>query len=144
MMQFLTTTTPLDPAGLRRLLSNPDAGALVVFEGWVRSSNEGERVLQLEYEAYEPLASTEGDRIICEAVERFGILQALCRHRVGMLAVGDLAVWIGVTSSHRDSAFDASRYIINEIKQRVPIWKKEYYTKGTPAWLDPTSAGGST
>ncbi len=116
----------------------------MTFEGWVRSSNEGKRVLQLEYEAYEPLASSEGERILMETMERFSIRQAICRHRTGMLAVGDLAVWVGVTSSHRDSAFDACRYIIDEIKRRVPIWKKEYYDEGTSMWLDPTSGGLST
>jgi molybdopterin synthase catalytic subunit len=76
-------------------------------------------------------------------MERFGIHNALCHHRTGTLSVGDMAVWIGVTASHRDSAFDACRYIIDEIKQRVPIWKKEHYDEGTSTWLDPTSGGGS-
>ena len=90
----------------------------------------------LEYEAHVELAEKEGATILAEATERFDILQAACVHRIGHLEIGDMAVWVGVASAHRDAAFQACRYIIDEVKQRVPIWKKEHYRQGDAQWLD--------
>ena len=123
MMGFLTTDTILNPDQLREDLTDQESGALVTFEGLVRSSNEGKKVLRLEYETYEPLATREGNRIIEEALNRFEIRKAACVHRTGMLEIGELAVWIGISAGHREAAFDACRYIIDEVKKRVPIWK---------------------
>lgn len=124
------------PERLRSLVEDPGSGAYVGFEGWVRDHNEGQRVLRLEYEAYEALGVKEGGRIVAEAVERFGVTAARCVHRLGELQVGDLAVWVGVSSAHRDEAFRACRYIIDEVKHRVPIWKKEYYVDGDTGWVN--------
>jgi len=89
----------------------------------------------LDYEAYAPLAEKEGARILAEAREKFSVFGAMCVHRVGALALGDLAVWVGVTAAHRGAAFDACRYIIDEAKARVPIWKKEHYADGATVWI---------
>lgn len=121
---------------LRSSLDNPRAGALTAFEGRVRNHNDGRSVLALSYEACESLATREADRIIAEAKERFAIYDALCLHRVGDLTVGDIAVWVGVTAAHRDTAFGACRYIIDQIKIRLPIWKKESYSDGSSEWVN--------
>ncbi len=136
MKSFSFTLEPLAPQAHRSLLENPAAGGYASFEGWVRNHNEGLAVTRLEYEAFEALANKEGERIIAEAIVRFGVLSAVCVHRLGSLAVGDLAVWVGVSSRHRGEAFDACRYIIDEVKHRVPIWKKEHYVNGDSGWVN--------
>jgi molybdopterin synthase catalytic subunit len=134
--RFRISTTPIDIAALRRELADPHCGGFASFEGWVRDHNEGHSVRQLEYEAFEPLALKEGERIIAEAIERFGVTRVLCVHRVGTLALGDVAVYVGVASAHRDEAFRACRYVIDEAKHRVPIWKKEHYASGDSGWVN--------
>ena len=125
---FKITSEVVDPAGLQAALRDAHAGACVTFEG--------RGVVALEYEAFAPLAEKEGARILAEAGEKFGLLGAVCAHRVGKLEPGDMAVWIGVACAHRGAAFDACRFIIDEVKARVPIWKKEHYADGAGArWL---------
>jgi len=126
----------IDPDELRQLLTDEAAGGYVAFEGWIRNENEGQQVLRLEYEVYEPLAITEGEKIIEEAKAKFPILNADCVHREGLLEIGECAVWVGVSSAHRDEAFAACRYIIDEVKIRLPIWKKEYYANGDSGWVN--------
>ena len=138
---FQLSTTTIDPAALHRALADVRAGACATFEGWVRNRNEGQPVLSLEYEAYGSLAEKEGNRILAEARERFAILGAICVHRVGHLQLGDMAVWVGVTAEHRGAAFDACRYLIDEAKARVPIWKKEHYASGATAWINCATRG---
>ncbi len=121
---------------LREQLMDPGAGGLCVFEGWVRNENEGRTVEQLEYEVYAPLAVSEGEKVIAEAKDKFPHLQACCVHRSGLLEIGDCAVWIGVAAPHRDEAFKACRYIIDQIKLRLPIWKKEHYVDGDSGWVN--------
>lgn len=134
MMQM--TTSAIDPEDLRKVLRADEAGGYASFEGWIRNHNEGQAVTQLEYEAYAPLAVTEGERVISEAFERFDILHAQCVHRSGLLKIGDCAVWVGVSAAHRDAAFLACRYIIDQVKVRLPIWKKEHYVNGTSGWVN--------
>ena len=133
---FRFAREPIDVEALRAALTDPACGGYAAFEGWVRDHNEGQRVRHLEYEAYEMLAVREAGRIIAEAVARFGVAHAACAHRVGDLAVGELAVWVGVSAPHRDEAFRACRYIIDEIKHRLPIWKKEHYVNGDSGWVN--------
>ncbi len=133
---FRISSTPLDPGALQRALTNAQAGACVTFEGWVRNRNDGQPVLSLEYEAYAPLAEKEGERILVEAREKFALVGAAAVHRTGHLQLGDLAIWVGVTTEHRQAAFDACRYIIDEAKARLPIWKKEHYASGATAWIN--------
>ena len=127
--------SPIEPDKLRQLLTDDGAGGFVAFEGWVRNENEGQEVLRLEYEVYAPLAVKEGAKIIAEAMAKFPILHADCVHREGLLEIGECAVWVGVTSAHRDEAFVACRYIIDEVKVRLPIWKKEHYVNGDSGWV---------
>lgn len=141
IISFRISAEPLDPAALQRSLADERAGACVTFEGWVRNRSEGQPVLSLEYEAYGALAEKEGARIVAEARERFAILGAACVHRTGHLQLGDLAVWVAVTSEHRGAAFEACRYIIDETKARVPIWKKEHYASGATAWINCATRG---
>lgn len=110
-------------------------GGIVTFEGRVRNSNHGRKVRALEYEAFPEMAVLEGNRIIEEAKKKFDIEAAYCAHRTGTLGVRDLAVWIVVYSKHREAAFRACEYIIDEIKVRVPIWKKEFYEDGQTEWV---------
>jgi len=136
MSAFSFSKTPLAPEAYRTALEDPAAGGYASFEGWVRNHNEGRVVTRLEYEAFELLANTEGERIVREAIERFSVLKAACVHRIGALAIGELAVWVGVSSRHRAEAFAACRYIIDEVKHRVPIWKKEHYANGDSGWVN--------
>ncbi len=130
------TDAPIDSAALQKALANPAAGGYCAFEGWVRNENEGHEVERLEYEAYEPLCISEGEKVIAEARAKFPFLEARCVHRVGLLELGECAVWIGVAAKHRDEAFRACRYIIDEIKVRLPIWKKEHYVNGDSGWVN--------
>lgn len=134
--EFALSDTKLNLARLNASLDNPSTGALVTFVGRVRNHNEGQSVLRLDYEAYEALAEKEGRRIIEEALEKFEIEDAVCIHRTGRLIIGDAAVWVGVISAHRDAAFQATRYIIDQVKTRLPIWKKEHYQNGEAVWVN--------
>jgi len=136
MATFSFTREKIDEAALRKQLFDPTAGGYTSFEGWVRNHNEGLAVRHLEYEAFEPLAIKEGERIVAEAITRFGIEHAACVHRIGDLAIGDMAVWVGVSARHCAEAFAACRYIIDEVKHRVPIWKKEHYENGDSGWVN--------
>ena len=136
MAPFAFSTEPLDPQALQASLADPSCGGYAAFEGWVRDLNEGRRVRRLEYEAFEALAVREGGRIVAEACARFGVRNARCVHRVGDLALGEIAVWVGVSAPHRDEAFRACRWIIDEVKHRVPIWKKEHYVDGDSGWVN--------
>jgi molybdopterin synthase catalytic subunit len=134
--RFRFSRLAIDGASLRAALADPACGGFACFEGWVRQENEGQRVEHLEYEAFEALAVREGARIIDEAVQRFAVSRALCEHRLGDLAIGEVAVWVGVCAPHRHEAFLAARYIIDEVKHRVPIWKKEHYVGGDSGWVN--------
>ena len=136
MKHFGVAAAPIDLDGFRRSLTDPSCGAYAQFEGWVRDHNEGREVLRLEYEVYEPLAVKEGLRIIDEAMGRFGLTRAAAIHRSGLLELTDLAVVVGVSSPHRGPAFDACRYIIDQAKLRLPIWKKEHYASGAAEWVN--------
>jgi len=126
----------IEPDKLRETLTDDAAGGYVAFEGWIRNENEGQEVLRLEYEVYGPLAIKEGAKIIEEARAKYPIQHADCVHREGLLEIGECAVWVGVTSAHRDEAFAACRFIIDEVKTRLPIWKKEFYVNGDSGWVN--------
>lgn len=135
-MNFTIAEEPIDPKALAEAIETPHSGACLTFEGWVRNHNEGKPVERLEYSSYIDLANKEGQRIIDEAKAKFTIDAASCQHRIGMLEIGDCAVWVGVSSAHRGDAFEACRYIIDEVKDRVPIWKKEHYSDGATDWIN--------
>ena len=137
MSRFQLAGTPFDISALRAQLLDERVGGYASFEGWVRNHNDGRKVDGLRYEAYAALAESEGARIIEQAMGTFDIVDALCVHRVGDLAIGELAVWVGVSAAHRDAAFAACRFIIDEVKASVPIWKRERYAEGDAGWLHP-------
>ena len=137
MARFSLSAEPFEHGSLQAGLRDSSAGACASFEGWVRDHNDGRAVLGLRYEAYAELAQREGEAVITEALQRFAITDAACVHRIGDLAIGDLAVWVGVSAAHRDAAFAACRWIIDEVKSRVPIWKHERYAEGDAGWLHP-------
>lgn len=141
---FEIAPEPIDPAARRRALAADAAGAFVAFEGWVRDHNGGRAVTALEYEAYAVLAVAEGERVLAEAAERFEVEAVHAVHRTGRLAVGDLAVWVGVSAAHRGAAFEACRYVIDEVKARVPIWKREHYADGAAGWVDAATGAPGT
>lgn len=133
---FSISEIALNSDALKEQLKNPKAGALVVFEGWVRNHNEGHQVASIEYEAYQDLAHNEALKILQETKNKFNIFDIQCVHRVGHLLIGDIAVWIGATAAHRAQAFSACQYAIDEIKKRLPIWKKEHYLHREAQWVN--------
>ena len=135
-MKFSVSQTAIDVEAAKQGVADNSCGALVVFEGWIRDHNEGQAVERLEYEVYKPVAEKEGARIIDEAIEKFQVSHALCIHREGLLELSEVAVIVCVSSPHRGEAFDACRYIIDNIKTRLPIWKKEHYVSGISEWVN--------
>ena len=133
---FQISKAPLIHNDLVSSIENPKAGAIVFFDGRVRNHNEGHEVSSLEYQCYESMAVKEGKKIVAEALERFDIHEANCVHREGHLQITDVAVWVGVSSSHRKEAFEACQYIIDEVKARVPMWKKEHYVERPAVWVE--------
>jgi molybdopterin synthase catalytic subunit len=143
-VKFLLGDEPIDANTLASELHEPAAGAEVIFDGRVRNHNEGLHVVGLEYQAYPVLALKTGTRILREEAERHGILKAIARHRTGALKIGDSAVWVGVASAHRGTAFDAARAIMERIKYELPVWKKEAYVEGHSAWVGPDQKSAET
>lgn len=123
---------PIDVAAVRASVDDPGFGAILVFEGVGRNHFEGRPVEALEYEAYAAMATPEMQAIADECLERFGARVAIV-HRTGRVAIGEASVVIATGSAHRDACYSASRYAIDELKVRVPIWKKEVYVDGA-AW----------
>jgi molybdopterin synthase catalytic subunit len=131
----LVTTDPIDPARMLSGALSPADGAALLFWGVVRQENDGRAVSQLEYSAYAPMAEREMLRIAGEARERFGTGAIHVVHRVGLLRIGEASVAIAVASPHRAEAYEASRYVIEQLKQRVPVWKREGYVDGDTEWV---------
>lgn len=129
------TTDPIDLDSAYKYLQADEAGAIDFFLGVVRNNTAARPVDHLEYEAYDRMAISEMQKIADEACRRWKILRYVVIHRTGTLSVGEIAVLIGVTTPHRADAFDACRYIIDTIKQTVPIWKKEFLTDGE-VWVN--------
>ncbi|MBL8768599.1 MAG: molybdenum cofactor biosynthesis protein MoaE [Planctomycetes bacterium] len=129
-------STPIDVGALLDDRTDPGAGGLVVFVGRVRDHSHGRAVVRLEYEAYPSMAEKELDRLCGTARSRFDITEIDVVHRVGVLGIGAVAVAIVVQAPHRDAAFDACRFAIDELKQTVPIWKKEVFADGEE-WVSP-------
>ncbi len=136
MSVFELTQAPIDATPLAAPLALPAAGGFACFEGRVRETNDGRRVTGLEYEAFEALAISEGEQVVAEAIRQHGASRARCVHRLGRLEIGDVAVWVGVSAPHRAEAFAACRAIIDAVKHRLPIWKKEHYADGDSGWVN--------
>ena len=133
---FSVSSEPIDCAALNSSMQDDAAGGFVSFEGWVRNNNEGHSVTALEYEVFHALAQTEGQKILDEAISKFDLIDARTVHREGSLTIGDCAIWIGVSARHRGEAFAGCRYIIDEMKHRLPVWKKEHYEGLNPQWVN--------
>jgi molybdopterin synthase catalytic subunit len=134
------TSSPIELAALLAAVQSPERGALASFLGLVRNHQDGRRVVELDYSAYGAMAEAVSQEIALEAESRWEVTVAL-QHRVGRLAVGDTAVAIVAASAHREEAFLACRYVIEEVKRRVPIWKKETYADGSVVWVGSGAAG---
>jgi molybdopterin synthase catalytic subunit len=132
-------TEPIDTAAVLREVESPAHGAAILFVGTVREVNDGRPVDGMEYTAYVAMAEKEMASIAVEAKEKFSGSFVVIVHRIGELAIGDASVAIATANAHRDAAYQASRYVIEQLKARVPIWKREHYTDGTREWIDPTA-----
>ncbi|HEU5171215.1 MAG TPA: molybdenum cofactor biosynthesis protein MoaE [Gemmatimonadales bacterium] len=134
------TTAPLELGRLVTRVSAPGRGGIACFLGVVRDQQGGRAVARLDYSAYEPMAEAECERIVTEARGRWNAEVAL-EHRLGRLEIGEAAVAIAAAAAHRDAAFAACRYAIEQVKQRVPIWKREEYVDGGVEWVNPQAVG---
>jgi molybdopterin synthase catalytic subunit len=132
--------TPIDPIALVRVVSNASNGAVILFLGAVRQLNDGRAVTGIDYAAYEAMALRELQAIVAEGAESFGASDIAVEHRLGELGVEEISVGIAVGHPHRDTAYALSRWIIEELKRRVPIWKREHYADGAREWVDPSGA----
>jgi len=121
---------PLNIQGCIGWIMSPDSGGIDVFIGTVRNRTNGKAVMRLEFEAYEPMALKEIEKILAQAAEKWPIQKALVHHRTGVLEVGEVPVIIAVAAAHRAAAFQACRFIIDTLKETVPIWKKEIFEDG--------------
>lgn len=128
--QILLSANPLNIQSCIDWIMSPESGGIDVFIGTVRNTTKGKAVLKLDFEAYEPMAVSEMEKIAKQAFEKWPVQKVLIHHRTGILQVGEVPVVIAVSAAHRDAAFDACRYIIDTLKQTVPIWKKESFEDG--------------
>jgi molybdopterin synthase catalytic subunit len=135
MIRAALVRTAIDIERLISEVSDPTNGAAALFLGNVRSRNDGRDVLMIEYSAYEPMAEKEIDAILHEAARQFGVEHIVAEHRLGELKIGETSVAIAVGHPHRAPALDALRFVIEQLKQRVPIWKLEHYADGERAWV---------
>ncbi len=140
MKRWAIVARVIDPAALIAEVGSPAYGAISSFIGTVREVNDGRKVSAIEYSAYTAMAESELTRILDEAEECFGVQAVVVEHRTGTLEIGDVSVAIVAAHEHRAAALDCTRFVIEEIKKRVPIWKMEHYVDGTREWADPTRA----
>lgn len=124
------TREAIDTQALAAAARHAEDGAVIVFDGVVRNHTRGRRTLFLDYEAYEPMAEAQMAALACAAVERFGVRHVTVVHRLGRLEIGETSVLIVVASAHRAAAYEASRWLIDTLKQQVPIWKRETFADG--------------
>ena len=138
-MRSAIVSRPLDPTALLAEVADTASGASTLFVGTVRSTNVGRAVSGIDYSAYDAMAERELAAIVAEAVASFGTERIVVEHRLGTLALGEASIVIAVSHARRAGAMDAQRFLIEEIKKRVPIWKREHYADGTREWVDPTA-----
>ena len=139
-MRTALVDRPIDAGALLAEVVSPGTGAATLFVGTVRDVNDGRAVTGIEYAAYEGMARRELEAIAREACAAFGTPQVVIEHRVGYLALTEASVVIAVAHPRRAAALEASRFIIEALKQRVPIWKREHYADGSREWVDPTAS----
>ena len=136
MKRFAIVKEAIDLAALQRAVSDRGAGAVVTFLGTTRSENDGRRVTRLAYEAYERMAEQEMRALATQASARWPIKKVAMAHRIGVVPVGEASVAITVSAPHRTAAFEACHWLIDRLKEIVPIWKKEHY-RGGEIWIGP-------
>jgi molybdopterin synthase catalytic subunit len=137
-MQAGVVDRSIDPAALLRAVADVTAGATAVFLGTVRDTHDGRPVTGIDYQAYSAMADRQLHAIVAEASQRYGTRAIAVEHRVGYLSLGETSVAIAAAHERRAPAFAAARFVIEEIKRRVPIWKREHYVDGSREWVDPT------
>jgi molybdopterin synthase catalytic subunit len=126
---------PIQSECILRDMKRPEDGAVAIFDGIVRNNSRGRRTLYLDYSAYEPMALSQMEQLAVDAMARFAVRDVRITHRLGRLQIGETSVYIAVSSAHRAAAFDACRWLIDTLKKKVPIWKKEYFEDGA-VWAD--------
>ena len=131
---------PLDLSTLVARVQSPERGGIASFLGVVRAQHQGRAVVRLDYSAYDEMAEAECARVVAEAETRWPVKVAL-QHRIGTLEVGEVAVVVVAAGAHRDEAFAACRHVIEELKRRVPIWKREHFADGQVDWVGATGHG---
>lgn len=131
------TAAPLPVGEAAAFLAAPDAGGVSLFVGTTRRWTDGRETERLRYEAYEPMALAELDRLADEAAARWPVATCCLLHRLGEVPVAEASVVVGVATPHRAEAFAASRWLIDTLKERVPIWKREVFADGTESWVRP-------
>lgn len=131
---------PIDVSALTREVADVGCGATTVFLGTVRDLNDGRAVSGIDYRSYERMAASELQAIADEVAARHQGARVVVEHRLGYLELGDTSVGIAVAHARRAASMDAARTVIEEIKKRVPIWKREHYVDGTREWVDPTKS----
>lgn len=140
-MRSAIVDAPIDLSALLNDVAGHHNGATVLFIGTVRDVNDDRAVTGMEYSAYRAMAERELATIVREACDEFATTDIVVAHRIGTLSLGEASVAIAVAHPHRAAAYDASRYVIEQLKRRVPIWKLEHYVDGTREWVDPTRHG---
>ena len=141
------TDQVLDPAAVQRQLGSVDAGASVVFTGTTRRLTAGRETVDLTYECYRELAEKSMRELESTARARWELVECIVLHRLGVVPLGEANVVVGVSAPHRDAAFEAARWLIDTLKERVPIWKQEHWADGSRQWIhpgvtSPTGLGG--
>ncbi len=137
-MRTAVVDRPIDTAAVLAEVASTANGATILFIGTVREVNEGRRVTGIDYSAYSGMAESELRAIVDEVSSRFETRDVVVEHRIGTLGLGEASIAIAVAHPRRAAAFEAARLIIEEVKRRVPIWKREHYADGTREWVDPT------
>lgn len=137
MIDIQLLYTPISEQACLDFVRTDDTGGIVVFVGTVRNQTKGKTVIRLDFEAYEPMAISEMRKIAEKAIEQFSLKKIAVHHRVGTLAIGEVPVVIAVSSAHRKAAFDACEFVIDTLKETVPIWKKEIFEDGE-VWVSAT------
>jgi molybdopterin synthase catalytic subunit len=131
------TYDPIDFAALTEMVRSPAAGAVVLFLGTVRDLTHGRQTLRLDYEAYPQMAETKMTELLNQAQARWPLVNAAIIHRLGRLELGDVSVAVAVSTPHRAAAFEAGQWLIDTLKEVVPIWKQEHWADGTTEWVHP-------
>lgn len=137
MIRAAIVDREIDTGALISEVKSDGAGAVSVFIGTVRDVSDGRGVIGLEYEAYRAMAESELVAILDEAAAKFEIASLVAEHRIGELGIGDVSVAIAASHAHRTPAIECAQFVIEEIKKRVPIWKREHFVDGTREWVDP-------